>query len=371
MRRKNRVKKIIQSFICVGLVPIIYFIAYFTLPYMNSVVTDVTTISAGLNFLEGGRCIIMDESNYDADTTFIDTQDTPFVEYEKEASSTISSVEEKPATPSSVVKPASAGTIKKQTFKASASRLYIPLQNGYIKNCTTISAEKIAQTIKLKPKFKISTDKSPQVLIMHTHTTESFQPDNDEWFEKGSSSRTTDSAKNIVSVGDEIEKQLKSAGIGVIHDTTLHDYPSYNGSYERSAKTVKKILKDNPSIKVVLDVHRDAIQPNADTMISPVTTINGKSCAQVMIISGCDDGKMNMPNYMENLKFGSALQSCIEKDYPTLTRPLLFDYRKYNQDLTTGSILLEMGGHANTLEEAIYSGELVGKSLAKTLLTLK
>ena len=122
---------------------------------------------------------------------------------------------------------------------------------------------------------------------------------------------------------------------------------------------------------MVLDVHRDAIQPDANTIVAPVTTIDGKSCAQVMIISGCDDGTMNMPNYMENLKLSAALQRTMAEDYPTLARPVLFDYRKYNQDLTTGSILLEMGGHANTLEEAIYCGELVGKSLAKTLLSLR
>ena len=78
-----------------------------------------------------------------------------------------------------------------------------------------------------------------------------------------------------------------------------------------------------------------------------------------------------MPKYLENLKFSAALQKTMAEEYPGLARPVLFDYRKYNQDLTTGSILLEMGGHANTLEEAIYCGELVGKSLAKTLLSLR
>ena len=106
-------------------------------------------------------------------------------------------------------------------------------------------------------------------------------------------------------------------------------------------------------------------------MIAPTTTINGKSCAQVMIISGADDGTLNMPHYLENLKFSAALQVQMETDYPTLARPIMFSYRKYNQDLTTGSILLEMGGHANSLDEAVYCGELVGKSLAKTLLSLK
>ena len=95
--------------------------------------------------------------------------------------------------------------------------------------------------------------------------------------------------------------------------------------------------------------------------------IGEKNAAQVMIISGCDDGTMNYPNYLKNLSFACALQSQMETDYKGLTRPLLFDYRKYNQNLTTGSILLEMGSNSNSLEEAVYAGELVGKSLVKVL----
>ena len=116
-----------------------------------------------------------------------------------------------------------------------------------------------------------------------------------------------------------------------------------------------------------MDIHRDAIEQQDGTRIAPVANINGKNAAQVMIISGCDDGTMGYPNYFQNLKFAAALQSQMEADYPGLARPLLFDYRKYNQHLTTGSILLEMGGHANSLEEAVYAGELVGKSLANLL----
>ena len=205
---------------------------------------------------------------------------------------------------------------------------------------------------------------------MHTHATEGYQSRARDWFDPASTSRTTDCSQNTCRVGDEIEKQLLAAGIGVLHDRTLHDYPSYNGAYERSAATVKGYLEQYPSIKVVLDVHRDAIQPDAETMVAPVAEINGKSSAQVMIISGCDNGSFNMPNYRENLKFSASLQRQMAEDYPGLARPILFDYRKYNQDLTTGSILLEMGGHGNTLEEAVYCGELVGKSLAKVLSSL-
>lgn len=202
---------------------------------------------------------------------------------------------------------------------------------------------------------------------MHTHTTESYEPYARDYFDSDSTSRTTDNNNNMAKVGEVLCEVLNSNGIYAIHDTTQHDYPSYNGSYERSAETVKAYLKKYPSIKIVLDIHRDAIERENGTRIKPVTEINGKKAAQLMIISGCDDGKMNMPKWRENLKFSAALQDQLESDYPTLTRPILFCYRKYNQDLTTGSILIEVGGHANSIDEALYSARLLGESLSRVL----
>ena len=89
-----------------------------------------------------------------------------------------------------------------------------------------------------------------------------------------------------------------------------------------------------------------------------------------MIICGCDDGTDILPDYEENLKFAAYLQSNIEERYPTLTRPMLFDYRYYNQDLTTGSLLIEIGTHGNTIEQAKYTAELVGEEIATALLEL-
>ena len=163
-------------------------------------------------------------------------------------------------------------------------------------------------------------------------------------------------------------QQLEQAGIAVIHDTTQHDYPSYNGSYERSAETIRQWLEQYPSIKVVLDVHRDAIENPAGNLIKPVAVINGEKTAQVMIIAGCDDGTMNMPNWSENLRWAAALQSTAESMFPGLTRPVFFCYRKYNMDLTTGSLLIEFGSHGNTLEEASRAAVCMGQAIAQTLL---
>lgn len=260
------------------------------------------------------------------------------------------------------------GTITSMTYGYMKGEAYVDLDiAGQVRNVTGVSGEKVLEESRLAPDFSIEKNGEPQVLIMHTHATESYEPYERDFYDASFNSRTTDRSMNMVAVGDKIAEQLEAAGIGVIHDGTLHDYPSYNGSYDLSRETVQKYLEEYPSIKIVLDIHRDAIERESGERIAPLAEIDGKNAAQVMIICGCDDGTMNMPNCMKNLRFACLLQRQMESDYPGLTRPVLFDYRKYNQDLTTGSILIEMGGHANSIDQAEYSGELVGRSLAKCL----
>lgn len=243
---------------------------------------------------------------------------------------------------------------------------YIDLDKaGQVRNITTVPNSTLLEESRLAPDFEIERNGEPQVLIMHTHATESYEPYERDFYDKSFNSRTTDPNMNMAAVGDAIALQLEAAGIAVIHDTTMHDYPSYNDSYDRSRETVENILAEYPSIKIVLDIHRDAIERESGERIAPVAEIDGKNAAQIMIISGCDDGTMGMPNYLKNFRFAALLQQQLESDYKGLTRPILFDYRKYNQDLTTGSILIEVGGHANSIDQAVYSGELIGKSLAR------
>lgn len=369
--------RVLAGILCL---PVLYLTARGTLPYLEPVLQKAALLSAELSFLpkeETAQALAgsVSDGELNALAGAIDTELDPTgpEEGEQEPASSEppaeTSSEEQPQ--ETLVKPENAGVVQRKTYAEGNTAVYIPTGEGYIKNCTSLPASQISETVQNLPKFKVKADGEPEVLIMHTHATESYQPQELDWYDKSYNSRTTDLSRNTCRVGDEIQAQLEAAGIGVLHDKTLHDYPSYNGAYERSAVTVKQYLKDYPSIKVVLDVHRDAIQPDANTMVAPVVEIDGKSCAQVMIISGADNGKLNMPNYLENLKFSAALQRTMAADYPGLARPILFDYRKYNQDLTTGSILLEMGGHANSLDEAVYCGELVGKSLAKTLLELR
>ena len=260
--------------------------------------------------------------------------------------------------------------IVRTTLGGYSGKKYITLENGgVVANCTDTPNDVLLEESTLKPAFKISVNEKPQVLIMHTHTTETYEPYVRDCFDPAFNYRTTDSSKNVIAVGEAIAEKLREAGIVTIHDETIHDYPSYTGAYERSAETVTAILEEYPSIKAVLDIHRDAI--GTDTSITqPVAEIKGREAAQVMIISGCDDGTMDMPDYMFNFRFACRLQEKMETMYPGLTRPLLFDYRRYNQNLTRGSLLIEVGSHGNTIEQAMYSGSLVGDVLREVLLEL-
>ena len=261
--------------------------------------------------------------------------------------------------------PDGAVPVEETTYTGTVGGIYLAAGAGILKNMTSLPAAEVAAEIGQPLPFSIEVGSSePQVLIMHSHTTECYRSAEGLWYDPSESFRTTDNSRNMVAVGAEIASVLNAAGITTLQDTTQHDYPSYNGSYDRSEVTVQNYLDQYPSIKVVLDIHRDAIQSENGAAVAPVTVIDGEKTAQVMIICGADNGSMGMPNYKQNLRFAAALQDRLETMFPGLARPLLFDYRNYNQQLTTGSLLIEMGGHGNTLSEAKAAGRLVGQALA-------
>lgn len=263
-----------------------------------------------------------------------------------------------------------AGTVVRKYYGAQSSSIFFPLDGGgQVRNSTFWSNADLAAESRILPNLDLKIDGTPMVLIYHTHTTESYQETDAGIYDKAFNFRTTDPDKNVVMVGDAIAAQLTAAGIGVVHTQEIHDYPVWNKSYTRSAETVKAILKQYPSICIALDIHRDALS-SGTTVYAPTTEIDGQKTAQIMIISGCDNGSLNMPNYRENFHLASILQQTAETMYPGLTRPLLFDYRKYNQDLTTGSLLIEVGSQGSTMEEARRAGELTGKVIAEVITKL-
>lgn len=250
---------------------------------------------------------------------------------------------------------------------SSESDIVLKKDSCYVKNLTHLSATEVKNIMLSPVGFEVEKNSDrPQILIYHTHATESYVPTSDMAYDPAYAYRSTDTAMNMVAVGKVMADTLNSMGYNTIQDSTLHDYPSYNGSYDLSKATVESYLKKYPSIKIVLDIHRDAVERNG-RLVNPTVTINGTKYAQIMIISGRDNGYMNMPNYRENLKFASAVQNQVTKSYPGLARPILFDYRNYNQQLTTGSILVEIGTHGSTLQQAKNSAQAFATALAQML----
>lgn len=239
--------------------------------------------------------------------------------------------------------------------------------NVYLKNSTELTVN-IKELLAAPLSFKIEKNSEPQVLIMHTHTTESFMLEEREYYTDTDSARRNDSNCNNVRLGNIVCEKLNAAGIAALHDTTVHDYPEYNGSYNRAAKTIKSYLAKYPSIKIVLDLHRDAITSGESDKVKPVTEINGKKAAQIMLVLGSQSGSVtDFPNWKENLKLGVRLQQTLEVKYPTLARSLYFCARRYNENLTNGSMIIEIGTDANTIDEVSYSAELLGESLCELL----
>ncbi len=239
--------------------------------------------------------------------------------------------------------------------------------NVYLKNSTGLDIS-IKELLQSPLGFKIEKNDQPQVLILHTHTTESFMLEERDYYTDTDTARRTDTSLNNALLGKIVSDKLNSVGITTVHDTTLHDYPEYNGSYERAAKTIKSYLKKYPSIKVVIDMHRDAISSGDSDKVKPVTEIGGKKAAQVMLVMGSESGSVtNFPNWKENLKLGVRLQKILEDRYPTLARSLYFCSRRYNENLTTGSMIIEIGTDANTIDEVSYSAQLVSEALCELL----
>ena len=210
-------------------------------------------------------------------------------------------------------------------------------------------------------------EEGPQVLIVHTHGSEAYTPDGTDTYVATGECRTTDTEKSVVRVGDEIAKVLTEMGLTVVHDTALYDYPEYNGAYDRSLAAVENWLTQYPTIQVVLDVHRDALIGSDGTVYKPITTINGEKCAQVMLVMG-SNALYDHPNWLENLSLAVKVQKEMNTLWPTLARPIGLRENRYNQQTAPGAMLVEIGSHGNTLQEALAAARMFARALGAVLL---
>lgn len=200
----------------------------------------------------------------------------------------------------------------------------------------------------LKPLAWDLTDGEPAVLIVHTHATECYSdttaPQHDPY-------RTLDDGQNMVAMGRELKALLEAGGIEVIHDTTHHDYPDYNSAYANTRQTIAQWLTKYPSIRMVLDLHRDASDSTAGQLVTSAT-VGGQRSAQLLVMTGTDAGGSLHPNWEENLSVGLKLAALLEGENPGICRPVTLRSERFNTDMTPASLIIEVGAAGNTASEA-------------------
>ena len=245
-------------------------------------------------------------------------------------------------------------SIDTSKIKASAIRLDNHT-NGISVKAADYFDKKVS--LKLKP-----AEEGPQILILHTHTTEAYTKGKKDTYKETDTARTTDNDYNMVRVGEEMKDVFEEMGLSVVHDKTKYDYPSYTGSYSRALTGIQKMLKKYPTIQVVLDVHRDAIIGSDGTSYAKKTEIDGEEVAQVMLVVGTNDMGLTHPNWRDHLTLAVQIQKnmlAIDSDLP---RPIDLRRQRFNEHATPGSLLVEVGTSGNTLKQALAGARLFAQA---------
>lgn len=213
----------------------------------------------------------------------------------------------------------------------------------------------------LSTDLKIHAGKKPTILIFHTHAHEMFAD-------------SKDMSDGIIGAGNRLAKDLEEKyGIKCLHITdsfdTVNGKVQRDGAYERAEQVIKKVLAENPSIELVIDLHRDGVNPN----LHLVTTDNGQQCAKVMFFNGLckkqTNGKLqNIPGlsnpYIKtNLALSFRMQQKMNELYPNLTRKIYLNAYRYSLHMKDKSMLIELGAQTNTVEEINNSIDRLAKTI--------
>ncbi len=217
------------------------------------------------------------------------------------------------------------------------------------------------ETLLAKPLDWDLADGEPAVLILHTHTTESYTQTVENYVETADY-RTLDQRYNMLSIGQRVAEILEENGISVLQDRELHDYPSYNGSYTHARKSIRQYLQEHPTIRLVLDLHRDATDGEKG-QLRTVASIDGITAAQLMLVMGTNGAGQDHENWEENLSLALKLQAQLERRCPGITRPTILRNQRFNQDLCPGALLVEVGAAGNSHAEALLAAEELAQAI--------
>lgn len=201
----------------------------------------------------------------------------------------------------------------------------------------------------------------PKVLLYSTHSTESYTPGS-EPYAPSAEYRTLENGQNMLSVGQFLGERLRQLGMEVIVDGSIHDSPSYNGAYSHARKGITRLLQENPDVNLVLDLHRDAVQTKSGQLR---TAVAGRpDCARIMLVVGTNASGTKHPDWQENLAVALKLDGILQAIQPGITRPLSLRAQRFNQDLSQGALLVEIGAAGNTRQEALQAAEVLAQAVA-------
>lgn len=249
-----------------------------------------------------------------------------------------------------------------QMPELTALPVFSPEEADEISVKTNSSLEPDLQALMARPLSWDLTGEEPTVLILHTHGTESYSKQSGEHYRESSAFRTLDKQYNMISLGDHLAQLLEAGGIKVVHDRALHDYPSYSGSYAQARKSITAYLKEHPSIRLVLDLHRDASGDDQNQMRTKAT-VNGKPSAQLMLVVGTNGTGLEHPDWEENLALGLKLHTQCQRISPGIMRYVNLRAQRFNQDLSPGALIVEIGAAGNTHAEALTATEVLAQAI--------
>ena len=202
-------------------------------------------------------------------------------------------------------------------------------------------------------KAKVDNSK-PQVIIYHTHSSESYQPYTEGNFHRQGEEGT------VREVGTVMAEELNKLGVSVVHDKTIHDSPSYNQSYERSMETITSLMKKYPSAEIIIDLHRDAAAYTGN--VGETITIDGEKVAKYKLVIGQANG-----NYSSLMAFAKKVNNAAEELYPGFSGRILEKEYNYNEYIADNYLLLEVGNNQNNIKEVRRTGKYFAHVIEKIL----
>ena len=210
--------------------------------------------------------------------------------------------------------------------------------------------------------YKNHGEGAPVVLIIHTHATESFADTAADGY------RSFEENKSIISVGKVIADKLQESGISTIHCTEIFDSPDFGMAYYNASQAIRSYIKEYPSISYVLDIHRDSIELEDGTSYAPTSITPLGRAAQIMFVVGTDHGGSDHTEWRDNLALASRVQNAVSNDYPGLMRSINLRSASFNEQYTKGSLLIEVGASASTLDEAKLGAKILAEYLAREII---